>query len=134
MPTYAGIDKVDQNALRAQYALTEALWSKLIEQGLRERSEGKVEAVFFADHEIAAASLTAAFDVDRQWLREITPLDDGSGRLRVKVVTPEAVLTRKAFLELVEVMMVAAYQHGCVFDGFQVDVSAIRRRPWWSIW
>ena len=54
------------------------------------------------------------------WPQEIAKAEEGVGRCRVKVVTPEVNLTRETFLELVEVMMVAAHEHSCVFDGFQV--------------
>jgi len=83
--------------------------------------------------EAASASLTASFGRSPGWLHEVTRVDDAPGTLRVKLVSPEVVLSREAFLELADVMMIAAEECACVFDGFQVDVAAIRRRPWWRV-
>jgi len=134
MSVYAGLDQVDPNALEAQYALTEALWTKLLEQGVEDGTPGRIEAFFFAEHEIAAAALAAAFVSKGDWRRELVALADDSAQVRVKLITPMVALTRQAFLELVDVAMVAAHARGCVFDGFQVDVSALQRRPWWRFW
>jgi hypothetical protein len=127
---YAGIEKVDPAQRQAQHALTAALWERLSEQGVRARSTGNIEAFLWADEEGAAASLGGVF-ADGKWGRELAVVD---GRFRVKLTTPEIVLTPQAFHELVDVMMVAAVEHGCTFDGFQVDLNAVRRRPWWQIW
>lgn len=131
MPTYRGLDKVDPNRLQAQRALTEALWSELNKQGVRKGSAGRIEAFFFADDESAAESLVGAFE---DWVHEVTPDNDGSTRLRVMLVSPEVALSRDAFLELVDVMMIAAVEYACVFDGFQVDIGTVQRRPWWRLW
>ena len=47
---------------------------------------------------------------------------------------PLAYLSTEALLELVDVMMIAAHESGCVFDGFQVDLSDLQQRPWWKFW
>jgi hypothetical protein len=131
---FEGLETVEQAELAAQYRLTEALWSKLVEQGLRERSQGRIEAFLFAPDEDAAASLAAGY-VKAGWLREIEPAEDDSGRFRIRRDSQRVYLTRQAFLELVEVMMISAHRHGCAFDGFQVDVSAVQPpRRWWHFW
>jgi len=119
MSHFAKLENVDPEELHAQYALTEALWSRLVGLGIQSGTSGRIEAFFFADHEHTAASLVGAF-TSSGWLQEISKTEEGVGRRRVKVVTPEVNLTREAFLELVEVMMIAAHEHSCVFDGFQV--------------
>ena len=128
-----GLDEVDQDELRAHYARTEALWIQLLEQGIRSRSQGRVEAILFADDERAAAALVAGY-LRNQWHREIEPVEDGAPKLRLKLVSPLVHLRRETFMDLVGVLMVSAHHHGCVFDGFQVDVSAVQIRPWWRFW
>lgn len=129
-----GLEEVDQTELQAQYLRTEALWSTLLEQGVRNRSQGRIEAFLFAGDASAAASLIANY-VKAGWLPLIEPIDDGSGQIRIKLVSSLVCLTREAFLELVDVMMISAHKHRCVFDGFQVEVSAVQPAPpWWRFW
>ena len=131
---FQGLEAIDPDELEVQYRLTEALWSKLVEQGVRDRSHGRIEAFLFAPDESAAASLTASY-VKHGWLREVAQPEDGSGRFRIELVSNLACLTRQALLDLVDVMMVSAHNHGCAFDGFQVEVSAVQPpRPWWRFW
>jgi hypothetical protein len=61
-------------------------------------------------------------------------IDDPPGTISVKIISPLAYLSREALLELVDVMMIAAHESGCVFDGFQVDLSDLQQRPWWKFW
>ena len=61
-------------------------------------------------------------------------LQNLDGVISVKITTELVHLSRDAFLELVDVMMIAADEAGCVFDGFQVDLSDLQRRPWWKLW
>jgi hypothetical protein len=133
MTPYRGLEKVDQQQLAAQRLLTEALWTKLREQGIRSGSTGRIESYFWAKDETTAASLTASFKSSAGWDSKIEPAVQTPDRFQVKIVSPEATLNRKAFLELIEVMMVAAHESKCVFDGFQVDHATIRRKPWWRL-
>lgn len=129
-----GLEALDPDELKAQHRLADALWSMLVEQGVRDRSRGRIEGFLFAPEEGAAASLTASF-VKHGWLGEVEPVDDGSSRFRIKLVSNLVYLTRQGLLDLVDVMMVSAHHHGCAFDGFQVDVSAVQPpRPWWRFW
>jgi hypothetical protein len=50
------------------------------------------------------------------------------------IISPLAHLSREALLELVDVMMIAAHDSGCGFDGFPVDLSDLQRRSWWKFW
>jgi hypothetical protein len=119
-----GIEKVDAQALAAQRSLTEALWLTLEGQGLKNRTAGRIECFFGANSDTVAAALVNAFPAE--WDREVSPRD---GVFSVKITTPLVHLSRDAFLELVDVMMIAADEAGCVFDGFQVDWSGLQRRP-----
>jgi hypothetical protein len=128
MATCAGLDKVDANTLQAQRLLTEALWSTLHEEGLREGAAGRIQSFFFAESSEAVASLRKVFISDG-WSFEVLSSEDDSGGLQVKLVSPEVALTLEAFLELAEVMLVAAAEHACTFDGFQLNLNAVRHRP-----
>jgi len=129
-----GREALEPDQRTVQYRLTEALWSRLVEQGVRDGSQGQIEGFLFAPDETAAAAVAASY-VNNGWLREVDQLEDGSGRLRIKLVSKPVYLTRQALLELADVMMVSAHHHGCAFDGFQIAVSAVRPpRPWWRFW
>jgi|ERR1041384_7913809 len=124
-----GIEKVDPQALAAQRSLTEALWLTLQGQGVKNRTAGRIECFFIAGADTMAAALVNAFPAE--WDREVSPRD---GVFSVKITTELVHLSRDAFLELVDVMMIAADEAGCVFDGFQVDWNDLQRRPWWKFW
>ena len=124
-----GIENVDAQALAAQRSLTEALWLTLEGQGVKNRTSGRIECFFGANSDAVAAALVNAFPAE--WDREVSRQD---GAISVKITTPLVHLSRDAFLELVDVMMIAADESGCVFDGFQVDLSDLQRRPWWKVW
>jgi hypothetical protein len=124
---------VNPEKLQAQHALTDALWTRLVALGVKTGAEGRIESVFYADDDFAAASLVGTF-TRGDWRHRIEPSDDGPSKRRVRIVSPEIALSRKAFHELVDVMMVAAVENHCHFDGFHVDVAAVRRRPWWRLW
>jgi hypothetical protein len=134
MTIYVGLDKVDPERLEAQYVLTEALWSTLVKQGVRKGSVGRIEAFFFGDDESAAKSLATSFAPSGGWRHEVVCGDVAPERVCVKVVSPEVRLSPEAFRGLVEVTMIAAQAHAFRFDGFQVNVGAVRRRPWWRFW
>src|SRR5882672_2975173 len=74
---YAGIERVDPTQLKAQHALTRALWAKLIEDGLRKGSTGRIESFFYADDQSAAASLARTFS-SGEWLTDVSRADDTS--------------------------------------------------------
>jgi hypothetical protein len=124
-----GIEKVDAQALAAQRSLTEALWLTLEGQGVKNRTSGRVECFFVASADTVAAALVNAFPA--KWDHEVFRRD---GAISVKIITPLVHLSKDALLELVDVTMIAAHEAGCVFDGFQVDLSDLQRRPWWKFW
>ena len=134
MVEYKGIERVDVEALSAQRSLTEALWLTLQRQGLRGGTSRRVECFFVARDDAVAASLLSGFAETAGWNHEVSAIDDTPGGISIKIVSPLAYLTREAFLELVDVMMIAAHDSGCVFDGFQVDLSDLQQRPWWKFW
>jgi hypothetical protein len=133
MANYKGIEKVDAQTLGAQRSLTEALWRTLQEQGLKDGTARRIECFFVARGD-AIASLLNAFPKTSEWDHEVSPIDDPPGAVSVKVISPLAYLTREALMDLVDVMMIAADESGCVFDGFQVDVTDLRQRSWWKFW
>lgn len=134
MVEYKGIEKVDAQALSAQRALTEALWLTLQGQGVKDTTSGRIECVFIAREEAAVASLLNAFPETAEWNHDVSAIDDPPGGISVKIISPLAYLSGEALLELVDVMMIAAHESECVFDGFQVAISGLQQRPWWKLW
>jgi hypothetical protein len=134
MVEYRGIEKVDAQALSAQRSLTEALWVTLQRQGVKNRTPRRVECTFVAPADSAVASLLNAVPKTAEWNHEVSRNDDPPGAISVKIISPLVYLSRESLLELVDVMMIAAQESGCVFDGFQVDLSDLQQRPWWKFW
>jgi hypothetical protein len=134
MVEYKGIDKVDAQALSAQRSLTEALWLTLQRQGVKNRTPRRIQCCFAAGADSAVASLLNAVPATSEWKHEVYRIDEPSGAISVKIISPLVYLSREALLELVDVMMIAAHESGCVFDGFQVDLSDLQQRPWWKVW
>jgi hypothetical protein len=117
-----GIENVDAEALSAQRALTEALWQTL----------QRHECFFIARDEAVVPALLNGFPETAGWRHELSAIDNTPGGTSIKLISPPAYLTRQALLELVDVMMIAAHDSGSVFDGFEVDLSDLQRRPWWK--
>jgi hypothetical protein len=134
MVEYKGIENVDAQALSAQRALTEALWLTLQRQGVKNRTARRIECFFVAGSDSAVAALLNGFPETGKWNHEVFPIDDPPGAISVKIISPVVGISREALLELVDVMMIAADESGCVFDGFQVDLSDLKLRPWWKFW
>ena len=134
MVEYKGIDKVDAQALSAQRSLTEALWLTLQGQGVKDTTSGRIECFFIAREDASVASLLNAFPEAAEWNHDVSRMDDPPGGISVKIISPLAYLSREALLELVDVMMIAAHDSGCVFDGLQVAVSDLQQRSWWKFW
>ena len=134
MVEYKGIDRVDAQVLSAQRSLTEALWLTLQKQGLKNRTPRRIECFFLVSADSAVASLLNAVPQTAEWDHEISRIDDPHGAISVKITSPLVYLSREALLELVDVMMIAAHESGCVFDGLQVDLSDLQQRPWWKFW
>src|SRR5215510_11082981 len=134
MVEYKGIEKVDAQALSDQRSLTEALWLALQQQGVKNRTPRRVECFFLGRADSAVASLLNAFPETGEWKRDVSRIDDTPDTISVKIISPLVHLTREALLELVDVMMIAADESGCVFDGFQVDLSDLQQRSWWKLW
>ena len=134
MVEYKGIENVDTQALSAQRSLTEALWLTLQGQGVKNRTSRRIACFFVARADSSVASLLNAFPETAGWNHEVSRIDDPPGAVSVKIISPLAYLSREALFELVDVMMIAAHESGCVFDGFQVAVSDLQQRPWWKFW
>jgi hypothetical protein len=134
MVEYKGIEKVDAQWLSVQRSLTEALWLTLQRQVVRDGTSRRIECFFVARQDFAVTSLLNGFRETAGWNHEVSRIDDPPGAISVKIISPLAYLSREAFLELVDVMMIAAHDSGCVFDGFQVDLSDQQQRPWWKFW
>jgi hypothetical protein len=134
MVEFKGIEKVDAQALSAQRSLTEALWLTLQGQGVKNKTPRRIQCFFVAYADSAVASLLHAFPETAEWNHEVSRTDDPPGAISVKLTSPLVYLSREALLELVDVMMIAADESGCVFDGFQVDLSDLQQRPWWKFW
>jgi hypothetical protein len=129
MTELRGIESVDPRELESQRALTTALWSTLKEQGVKDGTPGRIECYFFAKSDAHAAALVAGFP---RWEREIANSNDPRGCLSVRLISRLVRLSSEAFLELVDVAMIAAYESSCIFDGFQVNTSALQNRRWWK--
>jgi hypothetical protein len=133
MANYKGIEKVDPQTLSAQRLLTEALWQTLQEQGVKDGTARRIECLFVARGD-SVASLLNAVPEKSEWDHQVSAMDDPPGAVSVKVISPLVHLTKEALMDLVDVMMIAADESGCVFDGFQVDVTNLQQRPWWKFW
>jgi hypothetical protein len=68
------------------------------------------------------------------WNHAVSRIDESPGAISVKIISPPVHLSRDSLLELLDVMMIAAHDSGCVFDGFHVDLSDLRQRPRWKFW
>jgi hypothetical protein len=134
MVDYKGIEKVDAQALSTQRSLTEALWLTLQGQGVKLATPRRIECFFVAREDPAVASLLIGFPETAEWRHEVSEIDGRPGAVSVKIISPLAHLSREALLELVEVMMIAAHDAGCIFDGLNVDLSDLQQDPWWKIW
>ena len=134
MVEYKGIEKVDAQARSAQQALTEALWLTLRRQGIKRGTPRRLECCFVAREDAAVAALLNAFPETREWSHQVSRMAEPPDAISVKVISPLAYLSKEALLELVDVMMIAAYESGCDFDGFHIDLSDLRQRPWWKFW
>ena len=120
-----GIEDVDPLELEKQRALTAALWSRLLEQRVAVGAPGVIQCYFFAPGDAEVPRLTAGFP---DWECAVTDCDKSEYRRMVRLTTPQVQLTREAFLELVEVAMIAAHRSSCRFDGFQVETFLIRKK------
>lgn len=128
---YVGIERLDPIERQKQHALADALWQLLNEKGVRRGSIGQID-VFLYGEEKAAASLAGM--IRRGGWSAATTQDGEPGRVRVQVTTDDVVFSRDAFIDLTDIMMVAAADHGCVYDGVEVAVHAVKKRPWWQFW
>jgi len=124
-----GIESVDPLELEKQRQLTAALWSRLLEQRVAVGAPGRIQCYFFAPSDAEVPRLTAGFP---DWECAVTDCNEPEYRRMVRLTTPQVHLTQEAFLGLVEVAMIAAQQSSCKFDGFQVETSALKKRPWWK--
>jgi hypothetical protein len=134
MVEYKGIAKVDAQALSAQRSLTEALWLTLQSQGVEDRTSRSVECCFVAREDSAVAALLKGIPETADWNHAVSRIDESPGAISVKIISPPVHLSRDSLLELLDVMMIAAHDSGCVFDGFHVDLSDLRQRPRWKFW
>jgi len=119
----------EKSSLERQLALAEAYWAALVRQGVRPGMLSPVEAFFFATDLGAAEKLGVEFAGTPGWRASVAELKEESPRWMVKVVTRPVVLAREVLLELVKIMVAAASEHGCDFDGFGLALpSASSRR------
>lgn len=124
-----GLERVNSEELERQRALTHALWSKLEKQGLENGTPGHIECNFLAPGDAEVARLTPGFP---DWQCAVAENDHPRWSRLVRIISPEVHLTRDAFMQLLEVSMVAAADSACVFDGFQVDTTALKKgKRWW---
>src|SRR5215471_693841 len=77
---------------------------------------------FIARDVSAVASLLHAFPEAAQWNHEVSKVETPSDAVSAKIVCPLACLSREALLELVDVMMTATHESGCIFDAFHADL------------
>jgi hypothetical protein len=111
-------------------SIADALWATMVEQGVKERTRGRFEAIFFAKDQHAATSLVSDLDGDDGWKAEIAKANESDGRLRIVVVTRPLVRGHSVLVVLAGLMVDAARTHGCELQGLQPAPS----RPWWRFW
>ena len=135
MSDYHGVVELDAADRERHRSLTHVLWQRLAEDGVHPGQPGRIDAMLIAPSEAAAALLVDRFRTTAgDWESDIQPTSDGSGRLAVWIRSPEVGLTLDAFLELADVMLVAAQRAGCVFDGFELEQRVPVSPPWWKAW
>ena len=125
MTTCRGAGGVDPVEREKQRSLTSALWATLLEGGVQPGQAGRIASVVFAPDEAASDALRSRFRTESGgWASDIQPVGDSQRRLCVSILSPRVSLTLEAFLELVDVMLVAAHETGCTFDGFELEPRA----------
>lgn len=135
MTTYQGVADVDQVERARQRGLTSALWQTLRKEGVEPGQPGRIASALFAPSQPAAEALLDRFRTKSGgWASEVQATGDPSGRLCVWIRSPEVALTLEAFLDLIDVMLVAAHATGCTFDGFELELGGAAKRPWWRFW
>lgn len=131
MSELEGMDQVDPEERKKQAALTESLWLQLENQGIKEGAPGRIECIFFAGIVEATSALLPAFD---GWEHEVVESSAPGEEYLIRVISPLVHLSKVAFLELVDVSLIAASESRCRFDGLQVETSGLKKRPWWKFW
>jgi hypothetical protein len=133
--TYRGVSDLDPVEREKQRTLTRALWETLLKGGLQPGQPGRISSVLFAPSEAVADVLLNRFRTNpRGWASDVQPVSDPHKRLCVSILSPQVALTVEAFLELADVMLVAAHETGCTFDGFELEQRPNADRPWWRFW
>src|SRR5262249_40406927 len=99
-----------------------------------DRGPRRVECCFVARHDAAVAALLKGTPETADWNHEVSRIDDPARTISVKIISPPVYLSREALLELVDVMMIAAHDSGCVFDRFHDDLSDLQQRRRWKFW
>jgi hypothetical protein len=122
MTTYRGVEDLDPEQRERHRTLTKALWETLQKEGVQTSQTGRITSALFAPDQAAATTLLSRFRTEPGgWAGNAQPVADGSGRLLVSILSPTVALTLDAFLELADVMLVAAQETGCTFDGFELE-------------
>lgn len=117
-----GVSDIDPVEREKQRALTRALWETLVQGGVAPGQPGRITSVLFAPNRAAADVLLDRFRTESGgWASDVQPIPDPPERLCVSILSPTVALTLEAFLELVDVMLVAAQETGCTFDGFELE-------------
>jgi hypothetical protein len=135
MTTYRGVSEVDAVEREKQRILTRALWDALVKGSVQPGQPGRITSVLFAPSDAAADVLLSRFRTESGgWASDVQPCSDSHEGLCVSILSPLVALTLEAFLELADVMLVAAHETGCTFDGFELEQRGNSDRPWWRFW
>lgn len=112
-----------------------ALWAEMLTQGAQEGTTARLEALFQANSERAAASLAASITEELEsdgWKVTIAKARDSSKGFEVTVLTRPVVLGPEVLQVLIGQMMDSALEFSCVYDG--LTLATPKKRPWWRFW
>lgn len=132
MEKYIGVELIDQKERERQHILTKALWQHLCEAGIKTGDEGRISCVLFSKSLDNANELKFKYQGD--WDTVVSEQKDSQLYI-VEIITPLFYFSIEALIDLADVLMVSAYEHDSIFDGFEMKIEDIKRKKhWWKFW
>jgi|GEM_PF-6563702 len=136
MNVYTGIEKVDPTERLIQHGITKTLWQKLCEEGVRKGDNGRIIAYLVSDYYEQAEGLKAQYNDGFEATIFKEDEEDEDSKYIIEIITPVCSLSNEALEELADILMISAVQTNTKFDGFEIDMSEVKKlnTPWWKIW
>jgi hypothetical protein len=132
MSGYTGIKLIDPTERIKQHELTNELWQKLRELGIKTGDKGIINGVFISKSYEQAKVLKASFN---DWDVSIQEQKENLSQI-IQITTPISRLSIEALVELTDVFLIAAAETDTKFDGLELEVNKIKRlnTTWWKFW